>query len=422
MSKKDINIKEGFNKEYKQSDSMNFNERNCINSQTENMSVIKELEGPHKIKDSNKIDNFFFEMIKIYKRYLNSKYNKNSNKSVKFKSSLNKTKNKVPLILVIDDIQMSDKYSMDFIRYLFNNDDYKNNPFIVILIEQTPFNKNYRPILHRELEFFLSAFSDSEDDNENIGNDKIITFKINPIMEKDILKQILIENFNNYVIKNYKHSKLKNIDDKILDFLLMKTFQGNPLLVNELFDSLVKTKKFIELKDNEFKISQELIDDNDVFDWENLLLPYIYEKITSMAINTLLNFKEILLVKYACTIGTIFDVQTVDKINPMNVIIKREDLNNIMEKLSNEYIIEIFQNESGNRKTKKCLICKICFPFMREVLHKKLPIEQRAKFHAKIAKLLSGGKKVYYFNSKIEGKILNRHLIIQYIHIKKNKL
>ena len=95
--------------------------------------------------------------------------------------------------------------------------------------------------------------------------------------------------------------------------------------------SLVKTKKFIELKDNEFKISQELIDDNDVFDWENLLLPYIYEKITSMAINTLLNFKEILLVKYACTIGTIFDVQTVDKINPMNVIIKREDLNNIME-------------------------------------------------------------------------------------------
>ena len=417
MSKKDINIKEGFNKEYKRSDSMNFNERNCINSQTENMSVIKELEGPHKVKDSNKIDNFFFEMIKIYKRYLNSKYNKNSNKSVKFKSSLNKTKNKVPLILVIDDIQMSDKYSMDFIRYLFNNDDYKNNPFIVILIEQTPFNKNYRPILHRELEFFLSAFSDSEDDNENIGNDKIIIFRINPIMEKDILKQILIENFNNYVIKNYKHSKLKNIDDKILDFLLMKTFQGNPLLVNELFDSLIKTKKFIELKDNEFKISQELIDDNDVFDWENLLLPYIYEKITSMAINTLLNFKEILLVKYACTIGTIFDVQTVDKINPMNVIIKREDLNNIMEKLSNEYIIEIFQNESGNRKTKKCLICKICFPFMREVLHKKLPIEQRAKFHAKIAKLLSGGKKVYYFNSKIEGKILNRHLIYSEINV-----
>jgi len=47
-------------------------------------------------------------------------------------------------------------------------------------------------------------------------------------MEKDILKQILIESF--------KHFTLKNIDDKILDFLLMKTFQGSPLLVNELFN------------------------------------------------------------------------------------------------------------------------------------------------------------------------------------------
>ena len=413
MSKKDINIREGFpNKDNKERDSISYysdsNSNIIINSQTENMSVIKDLEGPHKIKDSNKLDNFFYEMIKIYKKHLNNKYN-SLNKTVKFRSS--KVKNKIPLILVIDDIQISDKYSMDFIRYLFNNDDSKMNPFIIILVEQTPFSVNYRPILHRELEFFLSAFSDSEDDNDNIGNDKIITFRINPFMEKEPLKQIIIQNFSNYVSKNYNNSKLNNIDDKILDFLLMKTFQGNPLLAVELFDSLLKAEKFMELKDNEFKITQELIDDNDAFDWGNLLLPYIYEKITSMAINTLLNFTEILLLKYACTIGTIFDVQTVDKINPLNMIIKKENLINIMEKLSNEYIIELFENENGNRKTKKCLICKICFPFMREVLHKKLPIEQRAKLNAEIAKLLSGGKKVYYFNSTIEGKILNRHLI-----------
>ena len=425
MSKKDINIKEGFPyKEYKERDSMSYcsdsNSNNyLINSLTETMSVIKDLEGPHKIKDSNKIDNFFFEMIRIYKKHLNNKYNyKVLNKS-KLRANKNKNKIPLPLILVIDDIQMSDKYSMDFIRYLFNNDDDNNNPFIIILVEQTPFSVNYRPILHRELEFFLSAFSDSEDDNEdnNIGNDKIITFRINPFMEKEPLKEILIHNFNNYVIKNYNNAKLENIDDKILDFLLMKTFQGNPLLTIELFDSLLKTQKFIEFKDNEFIITQELIDDNDVFDWSNLLLPYIYEKITSMAINSLITFKEILLLKYACIIGTIFDVQTVDKINPLNLIIKKEDLINIMEKLSNEYIIELFENESGNRKIKKCLICKICFPFMREVLHKKFPIQQRAKLNADIAKLLSGGKKVYYFNSTIEGKILNRHLIYSEIDV-----
>jgi len=50
---------------------------------------------------------------------------------------------------------MFDKYSMDFIRYLFNNNnEYKNNPFIIILVKQTSFKKNYHSILHRELEFF----------------------------------------------------------------------------------------------------------------------------------------------------------------------------------------------------------------------------------------------------------------------------
>ena len=420
MGKRDVNIKEGFESRgsVMERGSIISIESTSINN-TETMSVISELEGPHKIKDSNKIDNFFFEMIKLYKMYLNKKFN-NASKSVRFKSVPNKIKNKVPLILVVDDIQMSDRYSIDFIRYLFNNDDSKNNPFIVILVEQTPFNKNYRPILHRELEFFLNAFSDSEDENDNIGTDKIITFKINPIMEKDIIKDIIISNFQNYVAKHYEPpSKLESIEDKILDFLIIKSFYGIPLLSIELFESLLKSQRFIKLIDDEFKMTQDLIDNNELFDWSNLLIPYIYEKISSMCINSLLSFKEILLLKYTCTIGTFFDVQTLNKINPLNLIIKREDLNNMMEKLNNEYIIELFDNERINRKTKKFFICKMCFPFMREVLHMKYPIQQRACLHAEIAKLLSGGKKVSYFSSKIEGKILNRHLIYSEIDVVK---
>ena len=410
MGKKDINIKDE-GKELR----VRTNYRIRNNSIIKNgVSVISELEGPHKIKDSNKIDNFFFEMIKLYKNYLNLKYN-DPNK-INFKSN-SKIKNKVPLILIVDDIQMSDKYSIDFIRYLFNNDEKKNNPFIVILVEQTPFNKNFRPILHRELEFFLSAFSDIED-NEKIENDKIILFEIKPIMEKDLLKNILIDNFQKYVSKNYPPpTKLLSIDSQILNFILKKTFLGIPLLAIELFESLIKSQNFIQMVNNEYIITKELEEDNSVFDWSNLLLPYIYEKITSNAINSLLSFKEILLLKYACTIGTFFDVQTLDKINPLNLIIKKEDLINIMEKLNNEYIIEIFENENMNRKTKKCMICKICFPFMREVLHKKFPIERRASLHAETAKLLSGGKKVYYFNSQVEGIILKRHLIYSEINV-----
>ena len=64
MSKKDINIREGFpNKDNKERDSISYysdsNSNIIINSQTENMSVIKGLEGPHKIKDSN-VNKMFF--------------------------------------------------------------------------------------------------------------------------------------------------------------------------------------------------------------------------------------------------------------------------------------------------------------------------------------------------------------------------
>ena len=414
MGKKDVNIQDKNNQDLRDSNSI-LNKRNIINNQMANISYISELEGPFKIKDSNKIDIFFFEMIKIYKNYINEKF---SPKEIKHGNNSNKFKNKVPLIFVIDDVQLSDKYSIDFFKYLFNNDEKRNNPFIIILIEQIPFNINYRPILHRELEYLLTAFSESDDEADNISADKIITFDIHPIMEKEKIKQIIIENFNNSVKSEYpSNTKIEKIDDKILDFLLSKTFQGIPLLVIELFDTLFQTKKFITMNDNKFQITQELIDDNDTFDWSNVLIPYVYEKITSMAINSLLSFKEILLLKYGCTIGTFFDIQTLNKINPLNIIIKKEDLNNIMEKLNNEYIIEFFENEAINRKTRKSLVCKICFPFMREALHKKFPIERRASLHAETAKILSAGKKGYFFKSEIEAKILRRHLIYSEIDV-----
>ena len=421
IGKKDINVEEEFykiskeigDKDSKLSKSL-INPKKCFSNvnvtrlKASHFSVISELEGPYKIKDSNKINYFFYELIKIYKNYLNKKYNKNS-------SHLIKPKNKVPIILVVDDVQISEKNSIDFIRYLFNDEEKCNNPFIIFLVEQTPFDKNYSPISHRELEFFLSTFSEFD---ENLGKDKIICFDIKPFFEKDILQDIIIENFNKYIIKNYDTDLMK-IDDKLLDFLLMKSFQGNPLLSIALFESLLKSKKYIKVIEctSECVITKDLLDDNEVFDWSNLTIPYVYEKISSMMINSLLNFKETLLLKYACTIGTIFDIQTLDKINPLNLLIKREDLYQIIKKLCAEYVVEIFDDENIMRKSKKFLICKICFPFMREVLNQKFPVERSASLHAETAKLLTGGKKMYFFDYKVEGKILKRHLIYSEIDV-----
>lgn len=61
---------------------------------------------------------------------------------------------------------------------------------------------------------------------------KAITFDINSIMENDLIKQIIIENFNIIV----------TIEKKYIWFFI--------------------SKKFLIMNDNKFKITQELVDDN----------------------------------------------------------------------------------------------------------------------------------------------------------------
>lgn len=89
--KKDINIKEE-NKPVNRREGYRLRNNSIIKN---NVSIVNELEGPHKIKDSNKIDNFFFEMIKLYKKFLNSKFNE----PAKAKSSSSKSKIKIKFLL-----------------------------------------------------------------------------------------------------------------------------------------------------------------------------------------------------------------------------------------------------------------------------------------------------------------------------------
>ena len=381
---------------------------------TKIFSVVKNLEGPFNYKNIQKLNKFFFEMIRLYKMYLDSR---NEKDIINFKTEKNKDKNnikKIPLIFVLDDIHVSNKYSIDFIQYLFNNKSKDLNPFIVILIEQTPFNDNFHPFTHGIFEIFLVSSSEHSDKpNEDI----IICFEIEALIEKNDLEKLIIYYYKESVLNNYK-TNLESVDDQILDFLLMKTFHGIPLLVLSLFESLIKSEKFIQTLSGEFIITSELIDDNIICDWSDILLPYVYEKIVSMSINSLLSFKEILLLKYASVIGTVFDLKTLDKMNPMKSILKIKDIEKILLKFNNEYLIETFTEEIENQKNKiQNLICQISFPLMREVLHQKFPMEKRAYLHMKTAKLLSTSKKNSYFSIENELKILKRHLLYSEMNI-----
>ena len=109
---------------------------------------------------------------------------------------------------------LTDKYSIDFISYLFSDDDKKMNPFIVILVERTPFDKNYRPILHRELEFFLNTFSGPDYESDKIGNDKISVYN----NSTKVVNKVINENFkinDNDIKELYKNKN--NINPKTID-------------------------------------------------------------------------------------------------------------------------------------------------------------------------------------------------------------
>ena len=364
-------------------------------------SVMIGLEGPYNYKNTDKINIFFYEMIKLYKEHLNKKSNNNTN------SEFN-----CPLIFVIDDVQKSNNFSYNFIKYLFEQKDSSLNPFIIFLIQQTPLNFNYNSYgTNKEMDSYISSLIEYKiTPNEN----KMISFAIKPISDKNILQKLIIYYFKDLVLNNYK-TNLEIVDDQILDFLLIKSFNGIPLFVISLFKSLIKSDKFIQTLSGEFIITSELIDDNKIFDWNDILLPYIYEKYASMKINSLLNFKETLILKYACILGTIFDLQTLDKLNPLKSIIKIKDLEKVMLKLNKEYIIEIFS--SYNNKKTENVICKICFPLLREVFQQKFPMELRSMLHMKAANILSTLNKSKYFSTENDILILKRHLLYSEMNV-----
>ena len=96
-----------------------------------------------------------------------------------------------------------------------------------------------------------------------------------------------------------------------------------------------------------------------------------------------------------------------NKINPINNIIKKEDIIKLVEKLNLNYFIEL-HNEIQIKKNK--LICQITFPFLRETLYQKFLIETRAPFHMKLAVIISS-KRIKYFSLDDELKFLKKNLI-----------
>ena len=425
IGKNDINLEDEFS-EYKmeeiieKEEYMNYYEKKkgnkILKEKLKEKSFIRDLEGPFDFKDKYKLYDFFLHMIVLYKVYLNNEKREHIIIRLNKKDRQNKDINRLPLILIIDDLQISDIYSIEFIQYLYNNEKPELNPFFVIMVEQTPFNEKFPPIINQNFEMFLFLLTEETDKPKE---DRIIKFTMDTLIDKEELQKLIIFYNKETVLKKYKMN-LETVDKQIIDFILMKTFNGIPLFVLSLFDSLIKSEKFIQKLSGEFIITSELIDDNIIHDWSDLLLPYIYEKIDSMVINILLSYKEIVMLKYASIIGNIFDLKTMEKLNPLKNIIKVKDMEKLLMKLNNENILEIYYPEIENRHNKlQNLIGQLTFPLMREIIHQKIPMERRAILHMETSKILSTSKRNIYFSVENELKIFKRHLFYSEMNLEK---
>lgn len=214
------------------------------------------------------------------------------------------------------------------------------------------------------------------------------------------------KNFEKNFIKTSDEIKNFTIDHKLKNFLLSKTFNGNPLLLQELLNKLIDKNLIVRSPDNKYILICEnsLLKMIEYRDYSKLDLPYRIEKLMGNIIDKIKNTKEIIILKCASVIGNIFDINTLYHINPIKNIMN-EDLLQMIYNFENIRILEILHDMDIEN-----FVAKFTLPFFREVLYSRMLSEQKTAIHSEIARNCKT-MKFSYMNNDMELKKLLEHLI-----------
>ena len=268
-----------------------------------------------------------------------------------------------------------------------------------LMISQFDFFGKTQELYNTEKSYLMDSISDRN----------VLRVLIRFYLTKNIkFKNDFIENkklYNKfYTDDNFTFEKIKDevfLQDELLDFILSKSFNGNPLFVYDLVNSLIE-KNLAVYAEKIWKCSDHLKEMQRFKDWTKFEIPYRIEKLIGNVIDNL-NTKEIIILKCASVIGTIFDINTLNIINPF-ITIMNDDLLNMIYNFEQLGIIEILYDlEPSN------LIAKFSLPFLREVLYLRMLSEQKTSIHSEIARILKTPKFSYNEPEK-ERQILLRHL------------
>ena len=138
-------------------------------------------------------------------------------------------------------------------------------------------------------------------------------------------------------------------------------------------------------------------------DWSKISIPFIIEKVVGNIIDTL-KCEDIITLKHASVIGTIFDLDKLYKLNIINSL-TYDGLKQKIYKFADYGLMEILFDLDPKK-----MVVQFSIPFLKEILYKRMLVELKNEIHLKVARLM-GDSKFRYLPREIEKKLVNHHLI-----------
>ena len=279
----------------------------------------------------------------------------------------------ITLILIIEDTHFIDSYSIS----LLNKIRTLKNKFIICTYQDNinPYKPQKPSLLESDKEIKLSGLFNLRD-----VNNLIIDF-----------------------CSRNKKIEVSSIDKLLLFTILGRSFHNNPLFIIELVDSLLEERQIIVNDKLELVRSPTFIKYCELMDWSKINIPFILEKVVGNIIDSL-KCEDIITLKHASVIGTIFDL---DKLNKLNIInsLTYEGLKQKIYKFADYGLIEILYDLDPKK-----IVVKFSIPLLKEILYKRMLVETKNEIHLKVARLM-GDSKFSYLSREIEKKLVNHHLI-----------
>jgi adenylate cyclase 10 len=279
----------------------------------------------------------------------------------------------ITLILIIEDAHLIDSYSTT----LINKIRQLPNKFIICTYQNNinPCKPQKSSSLEADKEIKLSGLFNSRD-----VNNLIIDF-----------------------LSKSKKIEVRSINKETYFKILSRSFHNNPLFIIELIDSLLEDKQIL-VNDHQELISSPTFENYcKLMDWSKISIPFIIEKVVGNIIDSL-KCDDIITLKHASVIGTIFDLDKLYKLNIINSL-TYEGLKQKIYKYAEYGLIEILFDLDPKK-----IVVKFSIPFLKEILYKRMLVELKNEIHLKVARLM-GDSKFRYLPREIEKKLVNHHLI-----------